>query len=109
MSDNRLRFIRGHVDALRDLCGDMRDDSMPARAVDLLKSKVDEAAKSQDTGAYYKAGYEVTRSVASWIDLMMASAKDGEPRGKRAGRGTSVPIVKSKPQPRKRGGKDSSV
>lgn len=102
MSNNRLRFIRGHVDALRELCGEMRQDSMPVKAVDLLKSKVDEAAMSRDTGAYYMAGYEVTRSVASWIELMIKSTAHNERSNTRTERNTSPAVMKSKARSRRR-------
>lgn len=109
MSSSRLRFIRGHVDALRDLCDDMGKNSMPVKAVDLLKSKVDEAADSRDTGEYYQAGYQVTRSVASWISLITKSVVEAERRERGRGRGrTGSRPAPSRVQTRHRGKDDLS-
>lgn len=74
MSDKRLLFIRGHIDALKHLTNEMPTKSLPVKAVDLLKEKVEGSIDLKPKEEYYKAGFDATVSLASWISRMVSVA-----------------------------------
>ena len=74
MSDKRLLFIRGHIDALKHLCEDLPTKSLPVKTVGLLKEKVESDIELRPKEEYYRAGFEATVSLAGWVSKMVSAA-----------------------------------
>jgi len=86
MSDKRLQFINGHIDALKHLCVDLPAKSLPVNAADglsnLLKDTFEKSAAPKGKEEYYRAGYDVTVSLASWISTMVVLTSKSEKKKK---------------------------
>lgn len=75
MSDNKLLLIRGHIDAIKRIGGDMEQISTPAKAVDLLRTTVHDENRSEGNSKPYRVGFETTVLVVSCFNYVAGAIK----------------------------------
>lgn len=75
MSDNKLLLLRGHIDAMKCIGGDMEKISTPAKAVELLRTTEHDETRSEGNAKPYRVGFETTVLVVSCFNYVAGAIK----------------------------------